>query len=236
MKLFFAVRKFVFVSLTFTCYVFAAPIDHSEERSDPARAAAESPVRILAFGDSLLAGYGLNDLTTAFPHQLEQALNTRGVAATVIPGSVAGDTTQGGISRIEWSLSDKPDLVIVALGANDMLRGLDPALMRNNLKKIVTTFQANDVDVLLVGTPALGNWGEVIQQGYAAAFVSVADDTEVPFVADLLKDVAGIPKLNQSDGIHPNEKGVTLMVRNLLPALLDLLAPRDKFATRPTDN
>jgi len=195
------------------------------------------PVRVLAFGDSLFAGYGLDDPADAFPAVLERALTESGYHVRVIPGGVSGDTTRGGLNRIEWSLGDDPDAAIVALGANDMLRGLEPARMRENLARIVARFESADVEVLLVGLPALGNWGQTMQAEYRAAFRDVAETEDVPLHPNLLAGVAGVPELNQPDGIHPTAEGVERIVEAILPAVSalvdDVRAARAKAGETP---
>lgn len=184
---------------------------------------AGTPPRLLLYGDSLFAGYGFERQDEAFGGQLQAALDAAGVSAVVVPGAVSGDTTRGGVSRLAWTLAEPPDAAIVALGANDMLRGLSAEEMTRNLHQIVAGFRAAGVPVLLCGLPPLGNYGAGQQADYAQVFPSVAATHAVPLHPDLLMGVAGVPDLNQADGIHPNAAGVARMVDAILPAVRDLL-------------
>lgn len=191
------------------------------------------PLRLLLYGDSLFAGYGFTRLEDSFSGQLERALSAQGRRVVVVPGAVSGDTTRGGVSRVAWTLADPPDAAIVALGANDMLRGLPAAEMQKNLDQIVTEFQAAGVPLLLCGLPALGNFGAEQQAAYAEAFQTVARNHSVPLHPDLLVGVAGEPTLNQADGIHPNATGVSRMVEAILPAVAVLLDTATLHAATP---
>jgi acyl-CoA thioesterase-1 len=181
--------------------------------------ALAQPLRILALGDSLTAGYGLLP-GQGFAPQLQKALSEKGIQAEVIDAGVSGDTTAGGLSRLDWALADNPDLVIVELGANDMLRGTDPAETRANLDAMLTRLKATKARVLLVGMRAAPNLGA----DYAAAFESIYRDLAakyaVPLYPFFLEGVAADPKLNQPDGMHPNEAGVAEIVRRILPHVL----------------
>ena len=198
-----------------------------------AQSRSDGPVRIVAFGDSLFAGFGLAEAEDAFPARLQNALVSRGYHVVVLPGGVSGDTTRGGLARVDWTLGARPDGAIVALGANDMLRGLEPSAMRANLSDIVERFERAGVDVLLVGLPPLGNWGGDMQKAYASAFREVAEQQGVPLHPNLLAGVAGKPRLNQPDGIHPNRQGVDVMVEAILPAAVALV--KEVLDGRKTD-
>ena len=181
-----------------------------------APALAAEPVRILAFGDSLTAGYGLAEgdtLTT----RLSDALTKMGRPATVINGGVSGDTSADGVSRIDWALADKPQIMILALGGNDMLRGLDPNATRANLEKIIAKAQAAGVDIVLAGMLAPPNLGADYKNAFDAVFPELAKAHNLLFMPFLLQDVAQKSDLNQPDGLHPNGDGVAVIVRNLLP-------------------
>jgi acyl-CoA thioesterase I len=181
-----------------------------------AGAADAAPVRILAFGDSITAGFGLAP-PQALPAQLEARLKADGINAQVINGGVSGDTTAGGLARLDWALQDKPAYAVVELGANDMLRGLDPAEAYANLDKILARLDAAGVKSLLVGMRAASNWGRDYQQQFDAIYPKLAAKWHVPLYPFLLADVALDPKLNQGDGLHPNEAGVTVIVGHLAP-------------------
>ena len=188
-------------------------------------AIAAEPIKILAYGDSLTAGYGLDDLKQAFPAQLERALKAKGHDnVTVLNAGISGDTTSGGVSRLEWSLAAKPDAVILALGANDGLRAVDPAVTEANLRKIVARLQQDKIPVLMAGMLSPPNLGRDYGKRYANAFAAVAKDTGVLFYPFFLEGVAAIPDLNQADGLHPLPKGVAVMVKGILPLTEKLIA------------
>jgi acyl-CoA thioesterase-1 len=180
------------------------------------QAAADGPVRILVLGDSLSAGYGL-PAGASFPAQLERALNESGVAAKVINSGVSGDTSAGGRARLAWALGDKPQAMIVELGANDGLRGLDPAKTEANLDAIVTAAKKAGVRVLLSGMKAPPNLGAEYGSEFDALYPRLADKHGVLFDPFFLEGVAARPELNQPDGIHPNAEGVAVIVRRMLP-------------------
>jgi len=195
-------------------------------------ARAAEPIKILAFGDSLTAGYGLEDVKQALPAQLERALRAKGHDnVTVINGGISGDTTGGGVSRLDWSLAAKPDAVILALGANDGLRAIDPALTEANLRKIVARLQQAKIPVLLAGMIAPPNLGREYGKRYEHAFAAVAKDTGVLFYPFILEGVAAIPELNQADGMHPTPKGVAVIVEGIMPLVERLIAQAE--AKRP---
>lgn len=180
-----------------------------------------SPV-ILALGDSLTAGYGLAP-EKSFASQLEAALAHSGVAARVLNGGVSGDTSAGGLARLGWLLADRPDLVIVELGANDGLRGLDPAATSRNLDEIVTRIRATGADVVLAGMRAPPNLGSEYGAAFAALYTDLAEKHGVAYYPFFLEGVAANPALNQEDGIHPTAEGVAIIVENILPVVTDAL-------------
>lgn len=180
------------------------------------RAEAAGPVRILAFGDSLTAGLGLAESET-LSVQLQDALTKMGRPATVINGGVSGDTTADGLARIDWALADKPRIMILALGANDMLRGLDPSTTRANLEGIIDKAQAAGVETILAGMLAAPNLGTEYKTAFDAIYPGLAKAHNLILMPFLLQDVAQNPDLNQPDGLHPNGKGVAVIVHNLLP-------------------
>ncbi|MEM6762272.1 MAG: arylesterase [Pseudomonadota bacterium] len=185
-------------------------------------AARAEPVTIVALGDSLTAGYLLPP-GAGFPAQLERALRAEGVDVTVRDAGVSGDTTSGGLSRLDWSVGPEADAVIVALGGNDALRGLDPATTRENLNAIVDRLADRDVPVLVAGMLAPVNLGEEYGNAFRAVFedLSARDIVYYPF---FLEGVAANPDLNLPDGIHPTEEGVAVMVKNILPKVRELVA------------
>ncbi|MGC2203409.1 MAG: arylesterase [Stellaceae bacterium] len=182
---------------------------------------ARVPV-ILDLGDSLTAGYGL-PTGQAFPVQLQAWLHERGIEARVINAGVSGDTTAGGLARLDWALADKPDLVILALGANDALRGIEPAAVRGNLDKIIEKIQASGAKVLLLGMLAPTNWGEEYKQAFDRIFPELAHVHHLPLYPFFLEGVAMKPELNQPDGLHPNEHGVAVLVDRIAPVVAGLI-------------
>lgn len=186
----------------------------------PAKAA---PVRVLAFGDSLTAGFGLPD-AQGFTNRLEAALKASGVGAVVINAGVSGETSAGGLARLDWTLSDRPDVAILELGANDGLRGLDPAQVERNLDAILARFEADKIPVLFTGMLAPPNFGQAYDDAFRAVFARLAAKRKVAFYPFFLDGVAGDPALNQPDGLHPNARGVEVIVQRLLPMVRDLVA------------
>jgi len=181
--------------------------------------ASERPV-ILALGDSLTAGYGL-PADKSFPAQLQAALKKEGVDAKVINGGVSGDTSAGGLARLDWLLADRPDLVIVELGANDGLRALDPDMTRHNLDSIIARIQEAGPKVLLTGMLAPPNLGKEYGDKFESLYPDLAKKYGTAFYPFFLDGVAMDPSLNQEDGIHPTAKGVAVIVRNMLPVVID---------------
>ncbi|MEQ8193861.1 MAG: arylesterase [Rhodospirillales bacterium] len=184
--------------------------------------AAAKPVTITVIGDSLSAGYGL-ERGDSFPARLKAALEKDGIAARVIGAGVSGDTTAGGLSRLAWALNDKPDLVIVELGANDGLRGLDPAITEKNLDQMIARIKKRDIKVLLTGMQAPPNLGRDYAEAFNGVFPALAEKHGVVFYPFFLEGVAARPALNQDDGKHPNAKGVAVIVERILPYVKDAL-------------
>lgn len=183
--------------------------------------ADDKPV-IVAFGDSLSAGYGL-DNADSFPVRLEAGLRANGFAVQVVNAGVSGDTTAGGLARLDWSLPERVDLVILELGANDGLRGIDPAETEANLDAILKTLAARDIPVLFTGMLAPPNLGREYAGTFDALFPRLAARHEVVFYPFFLEGVAAERSLNQPDGIHPNPAGVDRIVMRLLPFVLRAL-------------
>jgi acyl-CoA thioesterase-1 len=177
---------------------------------------------ILAFGDSLTSGFGLPQ-DQAFPARLEAKLRADGLAVHVVNSGNAGDTTAAGLARLDWALAEKPDLVILEFGANDMLRGLDPATVRANLDAMITKIQASGAKLLLAGMLASPNFGEEYQRDFNRIYPELAQAHDVPLYPFLLDGVALDPQFNQPDGLHPNERGVAIMVDNIAPYIARLI-------------
>jgi len=185
-------------------------------------ARAESTYDILALGDSLTAGYGLSRGDTV-PVRLQAALGRVGISTQVQNAGVSGDTSSGGRARIDWLLDRRFDLVIVALGANDGLRGLDPALTRANLLEIIRRVRKTGARVLLAGMRAPPNLGRDYGRAFDALFPEIARTNGIAFYPFFLDGVAGRPDLNQPDGMHPNRKGVAIIVERMLPFVMKAL-------------
>lgn len=190
-------------------------------------AMSAEPLKILAFGDSLTSGYGLPP-GEGFTDQLGQALKDQGIPAKVINGGVAGDTTADGLSRLDWSLADDPDLVIIELGGNDALRAIDPKSTKANLDAILTKLQQQHRAILLTGMLAPPNLGDEYAARFNPIFPALAKQHDVAFYPFFLDGVAGNPSLVQPDGIHPTAQGVAIIVQRILPALHEAIdAARD---------
>jgi len=177
----------------------------------------KSAIRILAFGDSLTAGYGLNDISRGFTARLEQKLKEAGYDVKLLNAGISGDTTAGGRSRLDWSLSENPDAVIVELGGNDGLRAIDPEVTYDNLNDILRRLKERDMPVLLAGMLAPPNLGREYGDRFASVYQRLAAEYDVLFYPFFLDGVAGDPSLNQEDRIHPNEKGVDIIVDRIKP-------------------
>ena len=186
----------------------------------PAVAAQERV--IVALGDSLTAGLGLLP-DEAYPSLLEKRLQREGYRYHVVNAGVSGDTTAGGLRRVDWVLRSQPTIVIVALGANDGLRRLSVEAMRANLTKIVRQLRAGGAGVLLAGMRVPPNYGDVYARAFTAVFTDVARATGIPLAPFLLDGVAGQPRLNQPDGLHPTAEGHRLIADRLWPYLEPLL-------------
>ncbi|MBY0363065.1 MAG: arylesterase [Phreatobacter sp.] len=191
--------------------------------SAPAGAQQARPVSVVALGDSLTAGYGLGP-AEAFPVRLQAALRARGHAVTVENAGVSGDTSSGGLERLDWAVGEGVDAVIVELGANDALRGIDPAVTRRNIDAIVTRLKARGITVLLSGMVAPPNMGSTFGAAFNPIFPDLAAKHGVLFDPFFLDGVAGDAGLNLADGMHPNARGVDIIVGRILPKVEELIA------------
>jgi acyl-CoA thioesterase-1 len=191
--------------------------------SRPAAAAPSGDEPLVAFlGDSLTAGLGLAE-DDAYPAVLERELQEAGKPIRIINAGVSGDTTAGGLSRLGWLLGQHPDVVVVALGANDGLRGLPVEEADRNLREIVRRSRAAGARVLLLGMRMPPNYGPEYTSRFAAMYPQIAKDLKVPLVPFMLAGVGGIQGLNQADGIHPTAEGQEIVARNVLPYLEETL-------------
>ena len=181
-------------------------------------------IKMLALGDSLTAGYGLGPsegLTAQLQAQLDKLYGDDQIL--VINAGVSGDTTRGGLARLDWALADNPDVVMVALGGNDMLRGLEPSESMENLKNILSKLQVAGKPTLLAGMLAPSNMGARYTQEFDAIYPALADDFDVIFYPFFLDGVALDPNLNLPDGLHPNREGIAIMVDGLTPFVQALI-------------
>ena len=191
-------------------------------------AGADRPVRIVALGDSLTAGLGL-PANAAFPARLEQALNAKGMAVEITNAGVSGDTASAGLARLDWSVPEGTDAVIIELGANDTLRGTDPKVTREALEGIVGRLRERRIEVLLAGMRAAPNLGPDYGRDFDAIYPDLAARNDLLFYPFFLDGVATDAKLNQRDGLHPTAAGVDAIVARILPKAEALVARvRDK--------
>lgn len=189
--------------------------------------AAAAEKRLLLFGDSLTAGYGLSE-DQGFAAQLQRALDAGGHTVEVINAGVSGDTSASGLARLDWSLASKPTHALVELGANDALRGLDPAAMERNLDGIITGMRNAGAKVLLAGMVAPRNLGPDYQQAFEGAFIRLAEKHGIALYPFFLEGLPGQTQLIQADGLHPNADGVAVIVERIMPAVEALLGDGDK--------
>ena len=185
--------------------------------------AQERSLKLVALGDSLTAGYGLPE-SAAFPVVLEKALKAKGYKVEIANAGVSGDTSSGGLDRLDWSIPDGTDGVIVELGANVMLRGLDPAGTRRNIETIVERLKARNIPVMLAGMYASRNLGEAYIQKFDTIYSDIAKKHDLVLYPFFLDGVAGERSLNLPDGLHPTAKGVEIIVERILPSVESFLA------------
>ncbi|MGX1318458.1 acyl-CoA thioesterase-1 [Bradyrhizobium sp. USDA 377] len=186
--------------------------------ANPAWADATKPVKLVVLGDSLSAGLGL-PAQEAFPQKLQKALQAKGIAVDMTNAGVSGDTTSGGRDRLDWSVPDGTDGVIVELGANDALRGIDPVLTRAALTDIVQRLKARKIPVMLCGMLAPPNYGAEYAARFNSIYPDLAKQFGLPLYPFFLEGVAADAKLNQADGIHPTAAGVDIIVGNIMPTV-----------------
>jgi len=189
----------------------------------PDKPAPVADLRLMVIGDSLTAGFGL-PAEEAFPSQLEAALRAEGLSVSVLNAGVSGDTSAGGRSRLDWALADKPDAVIIELGGNDGLRGIEPKTTYDNLAAMLGTLQSRGVPVFLAGMYAPPNLGAAYGKEFRGVYTRLAAAFAVPLQEFFLEGVAAQAKFNQADGIHPNAAGVAVIVENLKPKLVTWLS------------
>ena len=197
--------------------------------------AQTTPIRIVVLGDSLAAGLGIKP-EQSFPSRLEAALKAQGRNVAIANQGVSGDTTAGGLARVDWLLGDKPDIVLIELGANDALRGTDPAVPERNLAATIEKLKATGVTVWLAGMMAPRNFGQDYAVAFDGLYKRLSDKYQVPLYPFILDGVAQDPALNQPDGLHPNVQGAQIIADRLLPFAirnLDAYAQTVHRAPRP---
>lgn len=214
------------LSLVAVCFFPALAC--AEAPDEPAVAPPPAPPdarpALVAFGDSLTAGYGL-ELEQAWPSRLQELLDEAGLAYRVVNAGVSGETTAGGLRRLGWALDRVPGaaLIVIALGGNDGLRGVPVRVMEDNLREMVITARGRELEVLLAGVPAPPELGADYEERFAEAFRTVAGEAGVPLLPSILEGVAGVPELNQPDRIHPNAEGSRRIAGTVYAALAPLL-------------
>lgn len=195
-----------------------APMGAEPVFAQTSAAIGAQPIRMVVLGDSLSAGFGLSG-SDAFPAKLQKALKTKGIEVDMINAGVSGDTASGGRDRLDWSVPEGTQAVIVELGANDALRGTNPSVTRAALTDIVTRLKARKIAVLLCGMLAPPNYGSEYAARFNTIYPDLAKSFSVPLYPFFLEGVAADAKLNQADGLHPTSEGVDVIVKNILPAV-----------------
>ena len=214
--LFVAVFFFYFIG----CGNGPASNDAASKSTASKRAAEKT---IVAVGDSLTAGLGVDE-SSAYPALLQRKLNEAGYHFNVVNAGVSGETSSGALSRIQWVISAlKPDIIILETGANDGLRGISPDILRKNLNRIISIIKANNIKVLLCGMKMLPNLGPEYVNAFSRIYPEIARKYAIPLVPFFLEGVAGDPRFNQPDGLHPTAKGYRRIVDHIYPYVLDVI-------------
>lgn len=199
----------------------AGPVLAQSPAQEPIKSPAK-PVKMVVLGDSLSAGLGLSG-SAAFPARLQKALSDKGIKVDMINAGVSGDTASGGRDRLDWSIPEGTEAVVLELGANDALRGTDPAVTRAALTDILTRLKARKIAVLLCGMVAPPNYGREYAAKFNAIYPELSKSFDVPLYPFFLEGVAADARLNQADGLHPTAEGVEVIVKNILPAVQALV-------------
>lgn len=192
-----------------------------------ADAQTAKPLKLVVLGDSLSAGLGLSG-SAAFPARLQKALKDKGIEVEMINAGVSGDTSSGGLDRLDWSIPEGTDAVIVELGANDALRAIDPKITRAALTQIVTRLKARKIAVMLCGMLAPPNYGPEYSAQFNAIYPDLAKAFQVPLYPFFLEGVAADARLNQADGMHPTAEGIDIIVKHIMPTVEAFLAANPK--------
>jgi acyl-CoA thioesterase-1 len=204
--------------------LFACTQSHKPEPLSTISPVTEEPsLTILAFGDSLTAGYGV-DPADSYPAQLERKLQSEGYSVKVINGGISGETSSAALNRLDWMLKSKPDIVIVETGGNDALRGIDLNITRTNIAEIVRQFDESGTVVIVAGLQIIQNLGSGYADEFARIYPEVAEQYRVALIPFILEGVAADPNLNQADFIHPTAEGYTVLVDHIYPYILEAIA------------
>ncbi len=228
-KIFLNFCYFSLVILLTTCKNKTTKADENENatttKTEVKKAQNSATKRIVFFGDSLTAGYGLEDVEDAYPGIIQQKIDSLGLAYTVVNSGVSGETTAGGKNRIDWVLNQKPGIFVLELGANDGLRGVPLTETKNNLQFIIDAVQKKypNTKIVLAGMQIPPNMGQDYTTEFKNIFPDLAQKNNIALIPFLLKDVGGIPELNQGDGIHPTKKGHKILADNVWQILETLL-------------
>ncbi len=219
-----AVCATLFIALFFLYLIGCSNASESDGAATKTTASKQpSSKTIVAVGDSLTAGLGVNE-SAAYPALLQRKLADDGYHFNVVNAGVSGETSSGTLSRIEWVISVlKPDIIILETGANDGLRGIDPDVLRKNLDRIVSVIKTNHIKVLLCGMEMLPNLGPEYTKTFARVYPEIARKYAIPLIPFFLEGVAGDPRLNQPDGLHPTAKGYRRIVDHIYPYVLDVI-------------
>ena len=214
-----------------SCLILAAACGQEEEEPTSATPdmQAQATGTIVAMGDSLTEGLGVSEEKT-YPVLLQKALRDKGYDYRVVNAGISGETSSGARSRMEWVLRLKPDIIILETGANDGLRGLDPELIRRNIREMVDAFTAKGIVVVLAGMKMFPNLGPAYSKMFADVYTDVGGENDVVLIPFFLEGVAGVPKMNQSDGIHPTADGYARVVEHILPYVTEAIARHQKQA------
>jgi acyl-CoA thioesterase-1 len=208
---------FAHIRVLIVALMTAGPVLAQAQAQAPATASAK-PVKMVVLGDSLSAGLGLS-ASAAFPARLQKALGDKGIKVDMINAGVSGDTSSGGRDRLDWSIPEGTEAVILELGANDALRGIDPTVTRAALSDILTQLKARKIAVLMCGMLAPPNYGREYAARFNAIYPELSKSSGVPLYPFFLEGVATDAKLNQPDGLHPTAEGIDVIVKNILPTV-----------------
>lgn len=218
----------LYVIMFITClFVFIGGCSDEQGDSEASQKQSETMKTIVAVGDSLTAGYGL-DQSESYPALLEEKLQAAGYNYRVVNGGVSGETSSGTLSRMEWILTLKPDIVILETGANDGLRGIDTQVVERNIREILQLLEERDVVVILAGMKIVWNLGPDYVAKFNSIYPELAEEFDVLFFPFFLEGVATQSQLNNNDGIHPNAQGYKIITENIYPYVVEAIERREE--------